>query len=125
LTSPNTQTVANAAKQKAATVDAGSGWLNLNRLLESPHQSSYLWGALALLGILLLGAGLRIQTRKSSSTLSTLTPAARQPQTQVVKGSASPLELPPEIAALNLDLNPQNNNLGGSFQSPTSTKTIQ
>lgn len=125
LTSPNTQTVANAAKQKAATVDAGSGWLNLNRLLESPHQSSYLWGALALLGILLLGAGLRIQTRKSSSTLSTLTPAARQPQTQVVKGSASPLELPPEIAALNLDLNPQNNNLGDSFQSPTSTKTIQ
>jgi pilus assembly protein FimV len=125
LTTPNTQTVANAAKQKAATVDAGSGWLNLNRLLESPHQSSYLWGALALLGILLLGAGLRIQTRKSSSTLSTLTPAARQPQTQVVKGSASPLELPPEIAALNLDLNPQNNNLGGSFQSPTSTKTIQ
>ncbi len=124
LTSPNTQTVANAAKQKAA-VDAGSGWLNLNRLLESPHQSSFLWGALALLGILLLGAGLRIQTRKSSSTLSTLTPAARQPETQVVKGSASPLELPPEIAALNLDLNPQNNPLGGSFQSPTSTKTIQ
>ena len=124
LTSPNTQTVANAAKQKAA-VDAGSGWLNLNRLLESPHQSSFLWGALALLGILLLGAGLRIQTRKSSSTLSTLTPAARQPETQVVKGSASPLELPPEIAALNLDLNPQNNPLGGSFQSPASTKTIQ
>jgi pilus assembly protein FimV len=125
LTSPNNQTVANAAKQKAATVDAGSGWLNLNRLLESPHQSSFLWGALALLGILLLGAGLRIQTRKSSSNLSTLTPAARQPETQVVKGSASPLELPPEIAALNLDLNPQNNNLGGSFQSPASTKTIQ
>ncbi len=124
LTSPNTQTVANAAKQKAP-VDAGSGWLNLNRLLESPHQSSFLWGALALLGILLLGAGLRIQTRKSSSTLSTLTPAARQPETQVVKGSASPLELPPEIAALNLDLNPQNNPLGGSFQSPASTKTIQ
>lgn len=124
LTSPNTQTVANVAKQKAAA-DAGSGWLNLNRLLESPHQSSFLWGALALLGILLLGAGLRIQTRKSSSTLSTLTPAARQPETQVVKGSASPLELPPEIAALNLDLNPQNNPLGGSFQSPASTKTIQ
>ena len=124
LTSPNTQTVANAAKQKAAA-DAGSGWLNLNRLLDSPHQSSFLWGALALLGILLLGAGLRIQTRKSSSTLSTLTPAARQPETQVVKGSASPLELPPEIAALNLDLNPQNNPLGGSFQSPASTKTIQ
>lgn len=124
LTSPNTQTVANVAKQKAAA-DAGSGWLNLNRLLDSPHQSSFLWGALALLGILLLGAGLRIQTRKSSSTLSTLTPAARQPETQVVKGSASPLELPPEIAALNLDLNPQNNPLGGSFQSPASTKTIQ
>jgi pilus assembly protein FimV len=124
LTSPNTQTVANAALQKAAA-DAGSGWLNLNRLLESPHQSSFLWGALALLGILLLGAGLRIQTRKSSSTLSTLTPAARQPETQVVKGSASPLELPPEIAALNLDLNPQNNPLGGSFQSPATTKTIQ
>ena len=124
LTSPNTQTVANAAKQKAAA-DAGSGWLNLNRLLESPHQSSFLWGALALLGILLLGAGLRIQTRKSSSTLSTLKPAARQPETQLVKGSASPLELPPEIAALNLDLNPQNNPLGGSFQSPASTKTIQ
>ena len=124
LTSPNTQTVANAAKQKA-TADAGSGWLNLNRLLDSPHQSSFLWGALALLGILLLGAGLRIQTRKSSSTLSTLKPAARQPETQLVKGSASPLELPPEIAALNLDLNPQNNPLGGSFQSPASTKTIQ
>ncbi len=125
LTSPNTQTVANAAKQKATAVDAGSGWLNLNRLLESPHQSSYIWGALALLGILLVGAGLRIQTRKSSSTLSTLTPAARQAEAPVVKGSASPLELPPEIAALNLDLNPQNNTLGGSFQSPASTKTIQ
>jgi pilus assembly protein FimV len=125
LTSPNAQTVANAAKQKATAVDAGSGWLNLNKLLESPHQSSFLWGALTLLGILVVGAGLRIQTRKSSTSLSTLTPSTNQPNADIFKTNASPLELPPEIAALNLDLNPDNNSSGRSFQSPVSTKTIQ
>lgn len=125
LTSPNAQTVTNAAKQKATAVDAGSGWLNLNKLLESPHQSSYLWGALTLLGILVVGAGLRIQTRKSFTSLSTLTPSTNQPKADIFKTNASPLELPPEIAALNLDLNPDNNSSGRSFQSPVSTKTIQ
>lgn len=124
LTSPNAQTVANAAKEKA-TVDAGSGWLNLNKLLQSPHQSSFLWGALTLLGILVVGAGLRIQTRKSSTSLSTLTTSTNQPKADIFKTNTSPLELPPEIAALNLDLNPDNNSSGQNFQSPASTKTTQ
>jgi pilus assembly protein FimV len=125
LTSPNAQTVANAAKQKATAVDAGTGWLNLNKLLGSPHQSSYLWAALTLLGILTVGAGLRIQGRKTSLALSTLTPPSKKAERHSPAAKASALELPSDIAALNLDLIAQPPQSASERPSPASTKTLQ
>jgi len=104
----------------------GSGLLNLNRLLESPHQNSYFWAALTLLGVLAVGAGLRVQSRKTTQTLSTFV------STQDIgksAGSASPntkLEMPANIAALdlNLDLKPQAPSQLGSLKSPAITETL-
>ena len=104
----------------------GSGLLNLNRLLESPHQNSYFWAALTLLGVLAVGAGLRVQSRKTTQTLSTFV------STQDIgksAGSASPntkLEMPANIAALdlNLDLKPQAPSKLGGLKSPAITETL-
>ena len=125
LTSTNAQTVADAAKQKTKVTDAGSGWLNLNSLVESPHQSSYLWAALTLLGILTVGAGLRIQGRKTSLALSTLTPPSKKAERHSPAAKASALELPSDIAALNLDLIAQPPQSASERPSPASTKTLQ
>jgi pilus assembly protein FimV len=125
LTSTNAQTVADAAKQKTKVTDAGSGWLNLNSLVESPHQSSYLWAALTLLGILTMGAGLRIQGRKTSLALSTLTPPSKKAERHSPAAKASALELPSDIAALNLDLIAQPPQSASERPSPASTKTLQ
>jgi hypothetical protein len=72
--------------------------------LETPHQNAYLWAALALLGILAVWAGLRIQSRKTSPSLSTLMPAAEV--TAASNGFERPnkLELPADITALDLNL---------------------
>ena len=122
LSSPSAQTVAQAAKQKTTAIDAGSGWLNINHLLESPHKSSYLWAALTLLGILTVGAGLRIQSRKTSLALSTLTPPNQKPESSRFLKPTSPLELPPDIAALNLDLKAQMRQSASEHESPASSK---
>ena len=124
LTSPSAQAVADTAKQKVQPVDAGSGWLNLNRLLESPHKNSYLWAALTLLGVLAVGAGLRIQGRKTSLALSTLTPPSKKTDMPISR-TVSPLELPADIAALNLDLNAQTPQSVSEYPSQASTKTLQ
>jgi pilus assembly protein FimV len=125
LTTPNAQTITQAAKHKGNAVDAGIGWLNLNQLLESPHKSSYLWAALTLLGILTVVAGLRIQGRKTALAFSTLTPPIAKPAEPVASSVQHHLELPADIAALNLDLNPQTIQAPREFQSPASTKTLQ
>ena len=125
LTTPNAQTITQAAKHKGNAVDAGIGWLNLNQLLESPHKSSYLWAALTLLGILTVVAGLRIQGRKTALAFSTLTPPIAKPAEPVASNGQRHLELPADIAALNLDLNPQTIQAPREFQSPASTKTLQ
>lgn len=80
------------------------GWLNLHRLLETPHQNAYLWAALALLGILTVWAGLRIQSRKTSPNLSTLMPAAEVPAASNGFERPNKLELPADITALDLNL---------------------
>jgi pilus assembly protein FimV len=54
------------------SADSGSGFFNLNRLLEAPHRNAYLWAALALLGVLAVWAGLRIQGRKTKNGMSSL-----------------------------------------------------
>jgi ubiquitin len=124
LTSPSAQTVANAAKQKTMAIDTGSGWLNISHLLESPHKSSYLWAALTLLGILTVGAGLRIQSRKTSLALSTLTPPHPKTESNSFSKPTSPLELPPDIAALNLDLNVHTRQSASEHASPASSKNM-
>jgi pilus assembly protein FimV len=124
LTSPSAQVIADTAKQKVQSVDAGSGWLNLNRLLESPHKNSFLWAALTLLGVLAVGAGLRIQGRKTSLALSTLTPPSKKTDMPISR-TVSPLELPADIAALNLDLNAQTPQSVSEYPSQASTKTLQ
>ena len=124
LTSPNAKTISQVAQQKNNSADMGSGWLNLNRLLDSPHKNSYLWGALTLLGILAVGAGLRIQTRKSASSLSTLTPPKHKVAVNSAVEMALQTELPAEIVALNLDLNEVGNASDDTSPSPTSTKTL-
>lgn len=80
------------------------GWLNLSRLLDTPHQIAYFWAALALLGVLVVLAGLRIQSRKSSPALSTLMPASEATTTPSGLDRHTQLELPADIAALDLNL---------------------
>ena len=107
--------------------DADIGWLNLNRLLDAPHQNAYLWAALTLLGVLLVWAGLRIQGRRASPTLSTLMPSADMSTPSTGIAPNLKLELPADITALDLNLNTsaQSGKVSGQFRSPTATETLQ
>jgi pilus assembly protein FimV len=126
LTAPAPITVGPAVTQRVSN-DTPMGWLNLNRLLDAPHQNAYLWAALGLLGILAVWAGLRIQGQRASHTLSTLMPAADGGTYRANIDRQSQLELPADIAALdlNLDLNPQAQKPTGLFRSPSTTETLQ
>ena len=112
---------------QSKSAESGSGMLNLNRLLEAPYKSAYLWAALTLLGVLAVWAGLRIQSRNTSNTLSTLRPAENRGPSAGTSPQSAKLAMPANIAAidLNLDLNPQARNNSGSFKSPASTETLQ
>ena len=112
---------------QSKSAESGSGMLNLNRLLDAPYKSAYLWAALTLLGVLAVWAGLRIQSRNTSSTLSTLRPSENRGPSAGTSPQSAKLAMPANIAAidLNLDLNPQARNNSGSFKSPASTETLQ
>ena len=112
---------------QSKSAESGSGMLNLNRLLEAPYKSAYLWAALTLLGVLAVWAGLRIQSRNTSSTLSTLRPTENRGPSVGTSPQSAKLAMPANIAAidLNLDSNPQARNTSGSFKSPASTETLQ
>ena len=112
---------------QSKSAESGSGMLNLNRLLDAPYKSAYLWAALTLLGVLAVWAGLRIQSRNTSSTLSTLRPSENRGPSAGTSPQSAKLAMPANIAAidLNLDLNPQTRNNSGSFKSPASTETLQ
>jgi pilus assembly protein FimV len=109
------------------SAESGSGMLNVNRLLDAPHKTAYLWAALTLLGVLAVWAGLRIQSRNTSSTLSTLRPSENRGPSAGTSPQSAKLAMPANIAAieLNLDLNPQARNTSGSSKSPASTETLQ
>jgi len=109
------------------SAENGTGLLNLNSLLEAPHKNAYLWAALTLLGVLAVWAGLRIQSRKTSHTLSTLMPSEEIGKSAGMATHSAKLEMPSNIAALdlNLDLAPQANNKLSSVRSPASTETLQ
>ena len=109
------------------SAENGTGMLNLNSLLEAPHKNAYLWAALTLLGVLAVWAGLRIQSRKTSHTLSTLIPSEEIGKSAGMATHSAKLEMPSNIAALdlNLDLAPQANNKLSSVRSPASTETLQ
>ena len=109
------------------SAENGTGMLNLNSLLEAPHKNAYLWAALTLLGVLAVWAGLRIQSRKTSHTLSTLMPSEEIGKSAGIATQSDKLEMPANIAALdlNLDLAPQANNKLSSVRSPASTETLQ
>jgi pilus assembly protein FimV len=112
---------------QSKSAESGNGMLNLNRLLDAPYKSAYLWAALTLLGVLAVWAGLRIQSRNTSNTLSTLRPAENRGPSAGTSPQSAKLAMPANIAAidLNLDLNPQARNNSGSFKSPASTETLQ
>ena len=112
---------------QSKSAESGSGMLNLNRLLDAPYKSAYLWAALTLLGVLAVWAGLRIQSRNTSNTLSTLRPSENRGPSAGTSPQSAKLAMPANIAAidLNLDLNPQARNNSGSFKSPASTETLQ
>jgi pilus assembly protein FimV len=112
---------------QSKSAESGSGMLNLNRLLDAPYKSAYLWAALTLLGVLAVWAGLRIQSRNTSNTLSTLRPSENRGPSAGTSPQSAKLAMPANIAAidLNLDLNPQTRNNSGSFKSPASTETLQ
>jgi pilus assembly protein FimV len=112
---------------QSKSAESGSGMLNLNRLLDAPYKSAYLWAALTLLGVLAVWAGLRIQSRNTSNTLSTLRPSENRGPSAGTSPQSAKLAMPANIAAidLNLDLNPQARNTSGSFKSPASTETLQ
>ncbi len=109
------------------STESGSGLLNLNKLLEAPQKNSYLWAALTLLGVLAVWAGLRIQSRKSSNTLSTLMPQADMVKSTVKAPSDIRLAMPADIASLNLDLdsNAPSPKSPGSVRTTASTETLQ
>jgi pilus assembly protein FimV len=115
------------ATTPANSTESGSGLLNLNKLLEAPQKNSYLWAALTLLGVLAVWAGLRIQSRKSSNTLSTLMPQADMVKSTVNAPSDIRLAMPADIASLNLDLdsNAPSPKSPGSVRSTASTETLQ
>ena len=109
------------------SAENGTGLLNLDGLLEAPHRNAYLWAALSLLGVLAVWAGLRIQSRKTSHTLSTLMPSEEIGKSAGMATQSTKLEMPSNIAALdlNLDIAPQANNKLSSIRSPASTETLQ
>ena len=109
------------------SADSGSGFFNLNRLLEAPHRNAYLWAALALLGVLAVWAGLRIQGRKTKNGMSTLIPSEDIGKSTGLASPNAKLEMPASLAELdlNLDLNPKARHPIGGFRSPTSTETLQ
>ena len=109
------------------SAENGTGLLNLDGLLEAPHRNAYLWAALSLLGVLAVWAGLRIQSRKTSHTLSTLMPSEEIGKSAGMATQSAKLEMPSNIAALdlNLDIAPQANNKLSSVRSPASTETLQ
>ena len=109
------------------SAENGAGMLNLNSLLEAPHKNAYLWAALTLLGVLAVWAGLRIQSQKTSHTLSTLMSSDEIGKSAGIATQSDKLEMPANIAALdlNLDLTPQANNNLGSVRSRASTETLQ
>ena len=109
---------------------ADTGLLNLNKLLSAPHQNSYLWAALTLLGILAVWAGLRIQSRKSLNTLKTLNtlpPNSDVGKSNVQATLTAKLALPADIASLNLNLDstPPLQKTPGDAKLPASTETPQ
>jgi hypothetical protein len=112
---------------RTKSAESGAGILNLNRLLEAPHKNAYLWAALTLLGVLAVWAGLRIQSRKSSHTLSTLMSSEEIGKSAGIATHSAKLEMPANITALDLNLNltPQANNKLGSVRSSASTETLQ
>lgn len=114
-------------KGASLQADAGTGWLNLNRLLDTSDQTSYLWAAFTLLGVLAVWAGLQIQSRKSLKALSTLAPAANSDTSELAFNQNNSMKLPAYIVALdlNLDLNPQAAKTSASFRSPSTTETLQ
>lgn len=109
------------------TEGRSQGWLNLQRLLDAPHQNAYLWAALTLLGVMAVWAGLRIQNQKSNSTLSTLTPAADVMASPSSFDRNVKLELPADIAALNLNLdaNPPTAKAAGDLRLTSTHETLQ
>jgi pilus assembly protein FimV len=115
--------VGTTAANTAAGANAGQGWLNLDRLLDASHKNSYLWLALTLLGVLAVWAGIRIQGRKSSQSLSTLLSAADLNSNQTSPDRHVKLELPADITALDLNLNAQGKPSPGPFQSPSTPET--
>ncbi len=114
-------------KGASLQADAGTGWLNLNRLLDTSDQTSYLWAAFTLLGVLAVWAGLQIQSRKSLKALSTLAPAANSDTSELAFNQNNSMKLPAYIVALdlNLDLNPQAAKTSASFRSLSTTETLQ
>ena len=116
-----------APSTQSKTAESGSGMLNLNRLLEAPYKSAYLWAALTLLGVLAVWAGLQIEIRKTSNTLSTLLLSENTDKSSGTAPQSVKLALPAHIAALdlNLDLNPQTRKTSGALKLPGSTETLQ
>jgi pilus assembly protein FimV len=112
---------------QSKSADSGSGFLNLNRLLDAPHKNSYLWAALTLLGVLAVWAGLRVQSRKTSHTLSTLIPSHDIEKSASIAPQNTHLTMPANIATLdlNLDLNPQAHKQHVGNRSAASTETLQ
>jgi hypothetical protein len=118
------------ATTSKSSSESGSGLLNLNKLLESPHKNSYLWAALTLLGVLAVWAGLRIQSRKSLNTLNTLNTLPPTPdvgKSNVHATLTAKLALPADIASLNLNLDstPAPPKTPGDAKLPASTETPQ
>jgi hypothetical protein len=101
---------------QAQESSAESGWLNLQTLLASPHKNAYLWGTLAFLGILSIGAGLSIQRRRTFQRLGMDTPHFESTEPSIPAFSPQGLQLPADIVALNLDLD-LNLDLGSTMPS--------
>jgi hypothetical protein len=80
-----------------------------------------------LLGVLAFWAGLRIQSRKSSNTLSTLIPPTGVGQSAVNAPANVKLELPEDITSLNLNLDSNSlpPKMSAGVKMPASTETLQ
>jgi pilus assembly protein FimV len=127
LTAPAPLSVGPSVAPHRPTSEAAMGWLNLNRLLDTSHQNAYLWAALTLLGVLAVWAGLRIQARRASPTLSTLMPAADLATVHTGTLPSMKMELPADITALDLNLNASQHTsqTASQFRSPLTTETRQ